>query len=288
MRCDVNISLKKQGDTTLGVRTEIKNMNSVSAIVKAMEYEYARQAKLLDAGEKVKRETLRFDDTKGVTISMRSKEDAQDYRFFLEPDLTAVVLTPRELEEIKSSMPTLPWEKERKYTEEWGLAQAQASQLTKYRKISEFFDKTVECGASPSLAAGFIIGQIFSLFSTEGEKEEFDIRTTPRHLAELCVLAEQKKVSKNLAKVTLTRMLDTGKKAEELILPEDLQGVSEDELIVICKKAVEENPRAASDYKGGKEKALMWILGAVMRESRGAADPERVKTCLLKILSEIN
>lgn len=288
MRCDVNVSLKKQGDTTLGTRTEIKNMNSVSAIARAMEYEQSRQAKILDSGEKVQRETLRFDDAKGVTISMRSKEDAQDYRFFREPDLPEVVLTPEEIEDIKCSMPTLPWEKEMKYTLEWGLPYSVASQLTKYRKISEFFDKTVECSADPQLAAGFITGQIFSLFTTKGEKEEFKIRTTSRDLSALCSFVEKKKISKNFAKVTLSRMLATGKSAEDLISPEDMQGLSEEELLSICKKALKENPRAVSDYKGGKEKAVMAILGTVMRHSRGAADPESAKACLVRLLAENN
>ncbi len=286
MRCDVNISLKKQGATTLGTRTEIKNMNSVSAIARAMEYEQGRQAEILDAGGKVQRETLRFDDAKGVTISMRSKEDAQDYRFFREPDLLTVVLSSREIEDIKRSMPMLPREKEMKYTQEWGLTDSLASQLTKYRKISEFFDKTVEFSADPQLAAGFITGQIFSLFATEGEKEEFDIKTTPRDLARLCNLVEKRKISKNLAKVTLSQMLATGKGAEDLISPGDMHGVSEEELLSICQKALEESPRAVADYKGGKEKAIMAILGTVMRKSRGAADPESAKACLVRLLSD--
>ncbi len=287
MRCDVNISLRKQGDTTLGTRTEIKNMNSVSAIAKAMEYEQSRQAKILDSGEKVQRETLKFDEAKGVTISMRSKEDAQDYRFFREPDLLTVVLTQQEIEDIKRSMPMLPPEKEKLYVEEWGLNKSQASQLTKYRRISEFFDKTVEFSANPQLAAGFIIGQIFSLFATEGEKEEFCLKITPRDIAELCTLVEKKGLSKNLAKVTLSQMLATGKRAEDFITPQDMQGMGEEELLSLCKKALEANPRAVSDYKSGKEKALMAILGTVMRESRGGADPESAKACLLELLSEI-
>ncbi len=285
MRCDVNVSLKKQGEKILGTRTEIKNMSSVSSIAKAMEYEFARQKKVLEAGGKVERETLRFDEAKGVTISMRSKEDAQDYRFFCEPDLQAVVLTQQEVESIRHSMPMLPSEKEKIYVEEWGISKPQAVLLTKYRRISEFFDKTVESFADPQLAAGFITGQIFSLFATEEEKEAFDVRTSPYDLAGICALVKDKKISKNLAKVTFDKMLATGKHAEELITPQDMQGMSEEELLTLCKEALEHNPSAVADYKSGKEKALMAILGTVMRQSRGAADPERAKTYLLKLLS---
>ncbi len=288
MRCDVNISLKRQGEEALGTRTEIKNMSSVSSIAKAMEYEYTRQKKLLEEGGKIQRETLRFDEEKGITISMRSKEDAQDYRFFREPDLQAVVLTEKEFEEIKRSMPTLPFVKEKLYAKEWGLSLFVASQLTKYRRISEFFDKTVELSAEPQVAAGFITGQIFSLFATEEEKEAFCLKIDPCDLAELCSLVQKKAIGKNLAKVTLDKMLATGKRVEELITPQDMQGISDEKLLTLCKEALEHNPSAVADYKSRKEKALMAILGAVMRQSRGAADPESAKACLLELLSDKN
>ena len=288
MRCDVNVSLKKQGAETLGTRTEIKNMSSVSSIARAMEYEYARQKDILEKGGSVQRQTLRFDEAKGITIPMRSKEDAQDYRFFCEPDLQPVVLTQQEVEDVRHSMPMLPSEKEKIYTEQLGLTKSQAALLTKYRRISEFYDEAVKLCAEPQLAAGFITGQIFSLFATEGEKEEFSLRITPHSLAELCTLVQQKTISKNLAKVTLDKMLATGKRAEELITARDMQGISEEELVSLCQAALELNAPAVAAFKNGKEKALMAFLGTVMRQSRGAADPERAKACLLKLLSNIN
>lgn len=285
MRCDVNVSLRKQGETSLGTRTEIKNMNSISGIVKAMEYEYNRQKKVIEGGGKVLRETLRYDDAKGITISMRSKEDAKDYRFFTEPDLTPVYITEEEIESIKNSLPEMPFEKEKRYKEELGLAPSQAQQLTKYRNISLYFEETLKEGANPIISAGFITGQIFSLFTTESEKEEFRVKTSPKALAELCTLVEKGKVGKNLAKVTLEKMLSQGGQAQDFLSKEDMEGISSEVLFEICKKATEENPRIVSDYKNGKEKALMALLGAVMRESRGKADPAFAKEQLIKLLS---
>lgn len=286
MRFDVNVSVRNQGEKTLGTRTEIKNMNSVSAMQKAMEYEYSRQIKTLSQGGAVSRETLRYDEEKGITVSMRSKEDAKDYRFFFEPDLLSVVVSSKEIQKIKDSMPVLPFEKVKKYTEEYKLSKTDAEHLTKYRKISEFFDEVVNKGADPSLVSKFIIGQIFSLFATEIEKEEFSLKITPLMLFELCVLLEKGKISRNLAKVTLDKMLSTGKRAGDFISAEDMKVISEEELLQMCKKAIEENTSAVADYKKGKEKALMALLGAVMRYSKGKADPETTKNILTDLMSE--
>lgn len=286
MRFDVNVSVRQQGDTTLGTRTEIKNMNSVSAMVKAMEYEYNRQVKTLSKGEKIFRETLRWDEARGVTTSMRSKEDAQDYRFFCEPDLLSVVISDKEIEDVKGSMPVLPTSKVNKYISDYGLSAAEAEYLTKYRKISEFFDETVEKGAKPSVAAKFIIGQIFSLFTTETQKEDFSLRITSAMLSELCALYDERKITSTLAKVTLDKMLSTGKSVTEIISSDDMRALKEDDLIKLCSKAIEENPVAVLDYKSGKEKAVMALLGAVMRESRGKADPKSTLAILVKLISE--
>lgn len=286
MRFDVNVSVKEQDKKTLGERTEIKNMNSVSAMTRAMEYEFARQTKILSEGGVVLRETLRFDEAQGMTVSMRSKEDAKDYRFFREPDLLSVAVSAEEIQKIKDSMPVLPFEKVKKYTEEYELSKTDAEHLTKYRKISEFFDEVVNKGTNPRIASKFIIGQIFSLFATETEKEEFSLKVTPWMLFELCALLEKGKISKNLAKVTLDKMLSTGKGAVNFISAEDMKSLSTDELLNLCEKAIAENSSAVKDYKNGKEKAIMALLGAVMRESRGKADPALTKETLLGLLNK--
>ncbi len=273
MRCDVNISVRPQGSETLGTRTEIKNMNSINNIAKAMEYEYDRQCDLLESGEKVVQETLRYDDATGTTSSMRSKEDAHDYRYFRDPDLVTINVSKEEVEKIKKSLPELPAEKCRRYVEELGLPEKDAQLLTKYRNISEYFDKAIEGIKAPKTAANFIIGQIFSRLETEADKERFDIKTTPQQLNKLIKLLDEGKIRNNLAKATLEKMLDEGKDVTEYISESDMAGLDENALNDLCKQAVESNPKAVEDYKNGKEKAIKAMVGFVMKNSRGKADP---------------
>ncbi len=161
MRCDVNISVRPQGSEAFGTRTEIKNMNSITNIARAMEYEYDRQVDLLESGGKVVQETLRFDDATGTTSSMRSKEDAHDYRYFRDPDLVTINVPRYEVEQLRAEMPELPDEKLERYTDDYGIPEKDAALLTKYRNISEYFDKAIEGVKSPKTVSNFIIGQIF-------------------------------------------------------------------------------------------------------------------------------
>ena len=188
MRCDVNISVRPEGSEKLGTRTEIKNMNSINNIAKAMEYEYERQTDLIESGGKVIQETLRYDDASGTTSSMRSKEDAHDYRYFRDPDLVTINISREEVEEIRASLPELPAEKFKRYTEELGIPEKDAQLLTKYRKISEFFDKACEGVKSAKTVSNFIIGQIFRRTETEADKEQFDVSVDPVQLNELVKL----------------------------------------------------------------------------------------------------
>lgn len=284
MRCDVNVSVRLIDSEILGTRTEIKNMNSVANMLRAIEYEYKRQCEILEAGEKVVQETLRYIEEKGETASMRSKEDAKDYRFFREPDLLAVCLSDGEISAIKAKIPELPKDKAKRYIAQFGLSEADANHLIKYRRISEYFDKSAELSKSPKTCAKFIIGQMFSLFSTEAEKEEFAVKTTPAQLASLAGLLAEGRINSSLAKSALEKMLSTGKSPEELLSAEDMAVLTDAELENFCKKAVESNHSAVADFKGGKEKALMALVGFVMRESKGKANAETAKEKLKEIL----
>ncbi|MBE6734545.1 MAG: Asp-tRNA(Asn)/Glu-tRNA(Gln) amidotransferase subunit GatB [Ruminococcaceae bacterium] len=286
MRCDVNVSVKTAGCETLGVRTEIKNMNSVANMIRAIEYEYTRQSKVIEQGGMVTQETMRFDEAKGVTIPMRSKEDARDYRFFREPDLLCVHLDDKEIEDIKEKIPMLPSDKIKVYTEELGLSITDAQHLVKYRRISEYFDEVVRLSPCAIKASKFIIGQMFSLFSTEAEKEAFSVKVSPSQLAELVALFCEGKINSNLAKVTLDKMLLSGKGAMEFLSEEDMRGFTEEELYILCQKAIEQNPNVVSDYKGGKDKAIMALVGFVMRESKGKANADKAKETLKKLMTD--
>ncbi|MGN1132696.1 MAG: Asp-tRNA(Asn)/Glu-tRNA(Gln) amidotransferase subunit GatB [Ruminococcus sp.] len=285
MRCDVNISVRPEGSDKLGTRTEIKNMNSITFITKAMEYEFERQVDLIENGEKVVQETLRYDDATNTTSSMRSKEDAHDYRYFRDPDLVTIKVTDEEIEEIRAKLPELPHIKKQRYVDELGVPESDAGLLTKYRNISEYFDKAIDGLKKPKTVSNFIIGQIFRVLQTEEDKELFDIKTTPQQLNQLCKLLEEGKIQNNLAKSTLDKMLETGKDCTEYISEEDMAGLDDGFVDELCKQAIEANPKAVQQYKEGKEKAIMACMGFVMKNSKGKANAQEV---LEKIKSMIN
>ena len=284
MRCDVNISVRPEGSEKLGTRTEIKNMNSISFIAKAMEYEYNRQVDLIESGEKVIQETLRYDDVSNTTSSMRGKEDANDYRYFRDPDLVTIHVPKEEVEKIRESLPELPAAKLDRYVEELGLPEKDAQLLVKYRKVAEYFERAIEDTKTPKTAANFIIGQIFRTVENESEKEKFDIKVSAESLNELIKLLDSGKIRMNMAKSTLDKMLETGKKPSELISDSDMAGLSEDMVNDLCRQAIEANPNAVNDYKNGKEKAIKALVGFVMKNSRGKADAvaaeEKIKSMI--------
>ena len=284
MRCDVNISVRPEGSEKLGTRTEIKNMNSITNIAKAMEYEYERQCDLIESGGAVVQETLRYDDATGTTSSMRSKEDAHDYRYFREPDLVTINVPRERAEEISSRLPERPEQKYQRYTEEYEIPEKDAALLTKFRSISEYFDKAIEGLKSPKTASNFIIGQIFRRLETEADKEAFDVKTTAEQLNEMCKLLEGGKLKNNLAKKTLEQMLDTGKPVTAFISESDMAGLDDAALTEYCQNAINAMPAAVNDYKSGKEKALMAVLGNVMKQSRGRADAGAVTKKLKELI----
>lgn len=284
MRCDVNISVRPEGSEELGTRTEIKNMNSITFIAKAMEYEFGRQVDLIESGEKVIQETLRYDDVSNTTSSMRGKEDANDYRYFRDPDLVTINVPRERVEEIRVTLPELPEAKKERYIDELGLPESDAILLTKYRRIAEYYEKAIEGTKNPKTAANFIIGQIFRSVETESEKEEFNISVSAENLNELIKLLDSGKIRMNLAKSTLDKMLETGKKATELIDESDMGGLDENTLNDLCRQAVENNPKAVSDYLGGKEKAIKAMVGFVMKNSRGKADAALAEQKIIEII----
>ena len=272
MRCDVNISVRPEGSDKLGTRTEIKNMNSISFIAKAMEYEFSRQVDLIESGEKVIQETLRYDDVTNTTSGMRGKEDANDYRYFRDPDLVTIHVPRERVEEIASALPELPAQKLRRYVDELALPEADALLLTKYRKVAEYYEQAIEGTKNPKTAANFIIGQLFRSVETESDKEAWNINVSADNLNALIKLIDGGKIRMNLAKSTLDKMLETGKAPNELLSDSDMAGLDDTALEELCRQAVAANERAVADYKSGKEKAIKAIVGFVMKNSKGKAD----------------
>lgn len=284
MRCDVNISVRKEGSKEFGTRTEIKNMNSITFMTKAMEYEYKRQIEAIENGEKIYQETLRYDEKNNETLSMRGKEDANDYRYFREPDLVAIEVSKERIEKLQSILPENPDVKLKRYIEDFGLSELDASLLIKYKRISDFFDIASNGIKNKKIISNLILGQIFKHLENDEEKEKFDIKVSASQLKDLALLVDSGKVRLNLAKSVIDKMLETGKDAKEFISESDLSEISEEDIIELCNKAIELNEKAVNDYVNGKEKALKSLVGFVMKSTKGRADALFTEKTLQKML----
>jgi len=286
MRCDVNLSLRKPGDPNFGVRTEIKNINSLSFIQKAVMAEAERQADILDAGGTVVQQTMRYDEATNTVTPMRDKENSEDYRYFPDPDILRFCIDEEKVEEIRASLPELPFAKLRRYVNELGLPEATAKQLSRYRRVAEFFEGALAEGASVKNAANLIVGTIFSNMDTEEEKELFGIKISPAQFAALVKLADEKKINIGVAQSTLQKMLESGKSVEEFIKPEDLVGISDEELESLCKEAIDANPKAVADVRSGKDKAINVMFGYIMKKTGGKADIRKAEALLRKLIGQ--
>jgi len=284
MRCDVNLSLRKPGDPNFGVRTEIKNINSLSFIQKAVIAEAERQADILDAGGTVVQQTMRYDEATNSVTPMRDKENSDDYRYFPDPDILRFCIDEAKVEEIRASLPELPFAKLRRYVNDLGLPEATAKQISRYRKVAEFFEGALAEGASVKNAANLIVGTIFSNMDTEEEKELFGIKISAAQFAALVKLADEKKINIGVAQSTLQKMLESGKPVEEFIKPEDLVGISDEVLENLCREAIEANPRAVDDVRNGKDKAINVMFGYIMKKTGGKADIRKAEALLRKLI----
>lgn len=286
MRCDVNVSIHEPGEPW-GTRTEIKNINSLSNIVRAMELEMERQEDIIESGEKVIQSTMRYDANSDTVYVLRSKENADDYRYFPEPDILRFYISPESVEEIRKSLPELPDAKLKRYVEDMKLPENNARLIYKYRNVTEFFDSAVNDGASASNVLNLIIGTIYATLQTEEDKENFEIKTTAKQLADLVKLIDEKKIRANKAKEVLAQMLESGKDVGEYINADDLKGMSDDDLKALCQGAVEANPKAVEDIKNGKDKAINVMFGYVMKNSKGKADVGKAAQIIKEIISQL-
>ena len=287
MRCDVNVSLRPVGTTEFGTRTESKNINSLANIVKAINREIERQTDILDSGEQVLQATMRYDaDTDEISI-MRLKENSDDYRYFPEPDILRFIIPAEKIEEARRALPELPTAKLARYMEEYELPENNARQLYKYKKVTEFLEGTVAAGAGAKNTANLILRTIYSQMATEEDKENFEIPTTPAQMAELVKLIDEKKMNFNSAAEVLVKMLESGESVSAYVKEEELAGVSNDDLAVWCREAVENNPKAVEDIKNGKDKAINVMFGYVMKMSKGKADIKVAEGIIRDIISKL-
>lgn len=282
MRCDVNVSIH-QPNEPWGTRTEIKNINSLSNIVRAMELEMERQEDILDSGDKVIQSTMRYDANSDTVYVLRSKENADDYRYFPEPDILRFYISPEMVDSIRASLPELPDDKLKRYLA-MGLPENNARLIYKYRNVTKFFDDAVAEGVSASNVLNMIIGPIFATLQTEEDKENFAIKTTSSQLAALVKLIDDGKIRANKAKEVLSQMLESGKDVTEYIKAEDLAGLSDDDLKSLCQGAIDANPKAVDDIKNGKDKAINVMFGYIMKNSRGKADVKKAEAIIRELI----
>lgn len=282
MRCDVNVSLHEKGEPW-GTRTEIKNINSLSNIVRAMELEMERQEDILESGDKVIQSTMRYDANSDTVYVLRTKENADDYRYFPEPDILRFYISPEMVESIRETLPELPDAKLKRYLE-MGLPENNARLIYKYKNVTKFFDDAVNEGASASNVLNLVIGPIYATLQTEEDKENFDIKVTSSQMCALVKLIDDKKIRANKAKDVLAQMLESGKDVTAYISEDDLSGLSDDDLRVLCQGAIDANPKAVEDIKNGKDKAINVMFGYVMKNSRGKADVKKAEAMIREMI----
>ena len=286
LRCDVNISVRPEGTEKLGTRTEIKNMNSFSHMTKAMQYEIDRQTDLLESGEKVVQETRRYNEGTGCTEGMRGKEDADDYRYFRDPDLVAIRVSDEMLASLKAKMPEDPQKRLERFVKDFGLPEDDARLLMEHRRIADYFEAAAKGIKDARTAANCITGPIFARLESDAAKDEFKVPVSPENLNALLKLLDEVKIRKNLLKATLEKMLDTGKPASAFLNESDLAGIGADDLRKLCEQAVAANQNAVKDYLGGKEKAVKALVGAVMKATHGRANPQEAESLLVSIIKQ--
>lgn len=284
MRADVNLSVREAGTKEFGTRTEMKNLNSFRSIARAIEGEKNRQIDLLEAGQKVVQETRRWDDAKETSYAMRSKEDAQDYRYFPDPDLVPVSISEEFLEEIRSRQPELRTEKMKRYKEEFDIPDYDIDIITGSKHMADIFEETVALGAQPKKVSNWLMVETLRLLK-EKELDPEDIRFSPEHLAKLIALTESKAINSTVAKEVFEVMFGEDIDPEIYVEEKGLKMVSDEGAL---RKTVEEviaaNPQSVEDYHNGKEKAIGFLVGQTMKAMKGKADPASVNKLLKELL----
>ncbi len=285
LRCDVNISLRKNNTDPFGEKVEIKNLNSFKAVKQAIEYEIERQSAMLEMGEKIIQETRLWDAVKGETFVMRSKEEAHDYRYFPEPDLPPVIITDDYIDSIRKSIPELPYEKFHRFIESYRLPEYDTEVLTATRQLADYYEEVVQHGAPPKRASNWILSEL--LAKIENIEHIGTYVVTPEKLAALLVLIENNTISGKIAKTVFEDMIISGKEPAVIVDEKGLKQVTDTAAIEsMIDKIIAENPESVNDYRSGKEKALKFLIGQVMKESRGKANPQMVNEVLIRKLKQ--
>lgn len=285
LRCDVNLSVRPVGSPELGTRTEMKNLSSFRAIARAVAYEAKRQIGLIEQGGRVIQETRRWDEDQNVSLAMRSKENAQDYRYVPEPDIPPIELSEEYLANLRAVQPELAEAKRARYQADYGLPAYDCRMITSDKALAAFFEALVALGAPPKQGANWIMGEVLGALSARSLEPQ-DMKLTPPTLARLIARVSEGTLNRNTAAKVFEAVFDADGDVDAYVKEHGLEQVSDDGLVrEVCRRVLAANPQSAADYRGGREKALGFLVGQVMRELKGRANPQTVNAALKELLA---
>ncbi len=286
LRADVNVSVRKKGAKEFGTRTEMKNMNSFRSIVRAIDYEAERQIEVLENGGKIDQETLRWDDVSGKTFSMRDKEDAQDYRYFPEPDLVAIRLSDEYVENIRKNLPELPESRKKRYLEEYKLTEKDSRMLTASKYMSNLFEEALEICGNAKAVANWLLSDVSRILN-EKELEPEQIPFTAEELAKMIMLIEKGTISSAIGKKVLEELFENPRDPQKIIEEKGWIQISDEGAIKeVVMRILENNPQSIIDFKAGKDRALGFLVGQAMKETKGKANPKMLNDMFLEELKK--
>lgn len=286
MRCDANISIRPYGQEKFGTKTELKNLNSFTFVRKGLEYEEKRQEQVILSGGKIEQETRRFDETTGTTKLMRVKEGSDDYRYFPEPDIVPMIISDEWMEEVRKTIPELPDARQKRYQEELGLPAYDAHVLTLTKEMSDMFEKTVSLGADAKLASNYLMVDV-NAYLNKVQKELSETALTAEGLAGMIKLISDGTISSKIAKKVFAELIEHGGDAEKIVKEKGLVQVSDSgQLLAWVNEALDNNPKSIEDYKNGRDRAIGFLVGQIMKASKGQANPQMINKMLLEEIAK--
>ena len=286
MRCDANISIRPYGQDEFGTKTELKNLNSFTFVKKGLEYEEKRQEQVILSGGVINQETRRFDETTGTTKLMRDKEGSDDYRYFPEPDIVPMIISDEWMEEVRKTIPELPDARQRRYQEELGLPAYDAHDLTLTKEMSDMFEETVALGADPKLASNYLMVDV-NAYLNKVQKELKDTALTAEGLAGMIKLITDGTISSKIAKKVFAELIEYGGDAAQIVKEKGLVQVSDSgQLLAWVNEALDNNPKSIEDYKNGRDRAIGFLVGQIMKASKGQANPQMINKMLLEEIAK--
>lgn len=286
MRCDANISIRPYGQDEFGTKTELKNLNSFTFVKKGLEYEEKRQEQVILSGGVINQETRRFDETTGTTKLMRVKEGSDDYRYFPEPDIVPMIISDEWMEEVRKTIPELPDARQRRYQEELGLPAYDAHVLTLTKEMSDMFEQTVALGADPKLASNYLMVDV-NAYLNKVQKELKETALTAEGLAGMIKLITDGTISSKIAKKVFAELIEYGGDAAQIVKEKGLVQVSDSgQLLAWVNEALDNNPKSIEDYKNGRDRAIGFLVGQIMKASKGQANPQMINKMLLEEIAK--